>query len=97
LHCCAADLFAVGYGSFDVQRQGMGAVLCFSFKDPATPVFERQTASGELLFAPVLCTSHLLRNNGNAHEDSGWKRHGTSALIWFYPHPANPVSQCYSR
>jgi dynein intermediate chain 1 len=41
-----ADLFAAGYGSFDSQRQGAGAVVCFSLKSPATPEFQLATRSG---------------------------------------------------
>ncbi|CAL5224786.1 g7529 [Coccomyxa viridis] len=40
------DLFAAGYGSFNAQRQGPGAAICFSLKDPVNPIFERHTASG---------------------------------------------------
>ena len=29
-----ADLFAVGYGSFDFLRQGSGLVCCYSLKNP---------------------------------------------------------------
>ena len=48
--CCAcADLFAAGYGSFDARRQGPGAAVCFSLKDPINPIFERQTVSGDLV------------------------------------------------
>jgi dynein intermediate chain 1 len=42
-----ADMFAVGFGSYDSQRQGSGAVGCFSLKDPKTPVYQFTTRSGE--------------------------------------------------
>lgn len=40
------DLFAVGYGSFDYQRQGSGAVCCFSVKNPSHPESYFTTESG---------------------------------------------------
>ena len=45
----SADLFAAGYGSFDAQRQGKGAAVCYSLKDPLNPIFGRQTASGDIV------------------------------------------------
>ena len=54
LSCCGcADLFAAGYGSFDAQRQGAGAVVCFSLKDPSTPESQHQTSSGAALLAAL--------------------------------------------
>ena len=51
--CCCADLFAAGYGSFDAQRQGTGAVVCFSLKDPSTPESQHQTSSGAASLAAL--------------------------------------------
>lgn len=41
-----ADLFAVGFGSYDVQNQGAGMVAIFSLKNPSHSEFEFPTASG---------------------------------------------------
>ena len=41
-----ADLFAVGYGSFDFLRQGSGLVCCYSLKNPSYPEAVFTTESG---------------------------------------------------
>ena len=52
-----ADLFAAGYGSFDAQRQGAGAVVCFSLKAPSPPESQHQTPSGAALLAALYIPS----------------------------------------
>jgi dynein intermediate chain 1, axonemal len=46
-----ADLFAIGYGSFDFLRQGSGLVACFSLKNPSFPEFTVATDSGMRILA----------------------------------------------
>lgn len=41
-----ADLFAVGYGSYDYTRPGPGTVAVFSLKNPSHPEFEFDTPHG---------------------------------------------------
>jgi len=41
-----ADLFAVGYGSYDFMRQGSGMICCFSLKNTAYPEYTFSTESG---------------------------------------------------
>ena len=50
-----ADLFAVGYGSFDFTKQGGGLVCCYSLKNPSHPEYVAATESGVLAldFHPV--------------------------------------------
>mmetsp|Transcript_18991 Transcript_18991/g.33423 ORF Transcript_18991/g.33423 Transcript_18991/m.33423 type:complete len:714 (+) Transcript_18991:248-2389(+) len=40
------DLFAVGYGSYDFMRQGIGMVCCFSLKNTSYPEYVISTESG---------------------------------------------------
>jgi len=40
------DLFAVGYGSFDFMKQGVGFLCLYSLKNPSFPEFCCQTDSG---------------------------------------------------
>jgi len=42
------DLFAVGYGSFDFMKQGVGFLCLYSLKNPSFPEFSCQTDSGLL-------------------------------------------------
>lgn len=62
------DLFAVGYGSYEFNKQGTGAVLCFTLKNafpspssgpafPAHPEFSMQLDSGVMSidFHPTQC------------------------------------------
>ncbi|GLE04525.1 hypothetical protein PINS_up013480 [Pythium insidiosum] len=41
-----ADLFAVGYGSYDFLKQGSGVVCCYSLKNSSHPEFTFTTESG---------------------------------------------------
>jgi dynein intermediate chain 1 len=41
-----ADLFAVGYGSYDFMRQGSGMLCCFSLKNTSNPEYIFSTESG---------------------------------------------------
>eukprot|EP01006_Ploeotia_vitrea_P040276 TRINITY_DN66418_c11_g1_i5.p1 TRINITY_DN66418_c11_g1~~TRINITY_DN66418_c11_g1_i5.p1 ORF type:complete len:683 (+),score=390.47 TRINITY_DN66418_c11_g1_i5:191-2239(+) len=41
-----ADLFAVGYGSYDFMKQGPGLVCCYSLKNTSHPEFVFTTESG---------------------------------------------------
>lgn len=41
-----ADLFAVGYGSYDFMKQGSGLVCGFSLKNPSYPEFSFTTEAG---------------------------------------------------
>ncbi|TYZ59344.1 hypothetical protein PybrP1_008524 [[Pythium] brassicae (nom. inval.)] len=41
-----ADLFAIGYGSYDFLKQGSGVVCCFSLKNASHPEFTFTTESG---------------------------------------------------
>eukprot|EP00899_Mesostigma_viride_P011545 jgi/Mesvir1/20391/Mv12295-RA.1 len=41
-----ADLFAVGYGSFDFMKQGTGLICCYSLKNPSHPEYTFTTESG---------------------------------------------------
>jgi dynein intermediate chain 1, axonemal len=41
-----ADLFAVGYGSYDFLKQGSGVVCCYSLKNASHPEFTFTTESG---------------------------------------------------
>ena len=41
-----ADLFAVGYGSYEFMKQGTGMICCFSLKNTAFPEFIFTTESG---------------------------------------------------
>uniref|UniRef100_K3X8Q8 Uncharacterized protein n=1 Tax=Globisporangium ultimum (strain ATCC 200006 / CBS 805.95 / DAOM BR144) TaxID=431595 RepID=K3X8Q8_GLOUD len=41
-----ADLFAIGYGSYDFLKQGSGVVCCFSLKNSSHPEFTFTTESG---------------------------------------------------
>jgi dynein intermediate chain 1 len=54
-HPAYADLFAVGYGSYDFLRQAGGAVACYSLKNPAHPEYGFDTAAGvtALAFHPI--------------------------------------------
>ena len=53
-----ADLFAVGYGSFDFLRQGSGLVCCYSLKNPSHPEAVFTTESGVMCvdFHPQHCS-----------------------------------------
>lgn len=72
-----ADLFAAGYGSFDAQRQGTGAVLCFSLKDPATPAFERQTPSG----IPALTAAFSAKQSAFPHKSQAFWLHNSQSRL----------------
>lgn len=65
------DFFAVGYGSYDFQKSGKGAVLCYTMKNavpttsrgvplPASPEFSFYTESGVLCLAFHPVESSLL-------------------------------------
>lgn len=41
-----ADLFAVGYGSYDFMKQGPGLICCFSLKNTAFPEYSFTTHAG---------------------------------------------------
>lgn len=41
-----ADLFAIGYGSYDFLKQGTGVVCCYSLKNSSHPEFTFTTESG---------------------------------------------------
>lgn len=41
-----ADLFAVGYGSYEFARQGPGMIACFTLKNPSFPEFVFHTEAG---------------------------------------------------
>eukprot|EP00814_Leptocylindrus_danicus_P010057 CAMPEP_0116027428 /NCGR_PEP_ID=MMETSP0321-20121206/14641_1 /TAXON_ID=163516 /ORGANISM="Leptocylindrus danicus var. danicus, Strain B650" /LENGTH=696 /DNA_ID=CAMNT_0003500817 /DNA_START=69 /DNA_END=2159 /DNA_ORIENTATION=+ len=41
-----ADLFAVGYGSYDFMRQGSGKICCFTLKNTSYPEYIFSTESG---------------------------------------------------
>lgn len=53
-HPSYADLFAVGYGSFDFLRPSSGRVACYSLKCPTTPecCFDTDSGVASLAFHP---------------------------------------------
>lgn len=49
------DLFAVGYGSYDFEKQGPGLICCYTLKNTSFPEYAFQTSSGVMCldFHPV--------------------------------------------